>query len=125
MRTSLLTLVLLGLACSQPVASQSLPAAAAVAHQAAVQASAEGGLDMEQLVKYALTQGGLTVVCLVLFWWIQREHQRQQSAKDERQQILTTLVEKNTTALVLSAETNARLARAIEHRGVVPPGAGV
>ena len=79
----------------------------------------------EQLFKYALTQGGLTIVCLVLFWWITREHKRQDAVKDERQQILISLVEKNITALVNSEQTNARLARALEARIVLPPGAGV
>ena len=128
MRALLFAGALLALALSQPVESSlgqlPTPPVVAMSGEAPDPGTSERPMD-EQLFKYALTQGGLTIVCLVLFWWIQREHKRQDAAKDERQQILIGLVEKNTTALVQSTENSARLARAIESTRLLPPGAGV
>ncbi|HVL65714.1 MAG TPA: hypothetical protein VM364_00500 [Vicinamibacterales bacterium] len=126
MRALLFAGALLGLAFSQPAASSAqIPAAAVTPAAEDGRTTASGGPMDEQLFKYALTQGGLTIVCLVLFWWIQREHRRQDAAKDERMQILVVLVEKNTAALTASEATNARLARAIETTRLLPPGATV
>lgn len=72
----------------------------------------EGGAVPLEIWKYALTQGGLTIVCLVLFWWITRK------AKDDGddKKILIGLVDKNTTALTTMDQTCQRLARALEDR---------
>ena len=124
MRALLFTGALLGLAFSQTVETSygQMPAPHA-ATSVESQGTTKSGAPMdEQLFKYALTQGGLTIVCLVLFWWIQREHKRQDAAKDERMQILVDLVSKNTAALVAAEGTNARLSRAIETTRLLPPG---
>lgn len=126
MRALLLAGALFGLMFSQPVASSvQTPATTAAPAAGTAQNTTGGGPMDEQLFKYALTQGGLTIVCLVLFWWIQREHKRQDAAKDERMQILVDLVEKNTAALVAAESTNARLSRAIETTRFLPPGVTV
>lgn len=126
MRALLFAGALLCLGTTQPIES-ALHVAAAAATSAQASETGGGGLSMpeETLIKYAMTQGGLTIVCLVLFWWIQREHKRQDAFKDDRQQILIALVEKNIAALSNSEATNARLSRAIESTRLLPPGAGV
>jgi hypothetical protein len=77
------------------------------------------------LVKYAVTQGGLALVLLVVFWSYRRDLSRIEARDQEKLQIVTVLVEKNTAALVNAEATNARLARAVEAHKLVPPGAGV
>lgn len=76
------------------------------------------------LLKYAITQGGLALVLLVVFWSYRRDLARIELRDQEKLQIVTTLVEKNTAALVNADATNARLARAIEAQRLLPPGAG-
>jgi hypothetical protein len=60
--------------------------------------------------RWTVTQGGLTLVCLVLVAVLYRELR---AAKDDRT-LLVTLVEKNTVAQTAAAEANNRLARALE-----------
>lgn len=78
------------------------------------------------LTKYAITQGGLLAVVLVLLFFYRRDFMRVQQRDDEKISILTDLVEKNTTALSgsssqLAANEKAthRLARALENVGAV------
>ncbi len=73
------------------------------------------------LVRYAITQGGLLAVVLVLLWSIRRDAMRLQVRDDDRIAVLAAMVEKTTTALNVAAsaaEANEkalhRLARAIE-----------
>lgn len=62
------------------------------------------------LTKYALTQGGLLIVVLVLLWMGRKESAR----KDERIEVLTTLVANTTAAVTKVNETTERVARAVE-----------
>lgn len=95
----------------------------------------EGGAQMDwmKLGQFAITQGGLAVVLLVVIWSYRRDFERLLSRKDEEaardraaaaedRRALIILVEKNTTALVHADQTNARLARAVEAHKLVPPG---
>lgn len=79
-------------------------------------------VDETTLIKYAVTQGGLALVLLVVFWSYRRDLSRIEVRDQEKLQIVTFLVEKNTAALVNAEATNARLARAVEAHKLVPPG---
>lgn len=70
-----------------------------------------GELD---LVKYAITQGGLLAVVLILLWSRWRDDQRITAAKDNQIQELTNMATVSATALARSAESVDRMARAIE-----------
>lgn len=63
------------------------------------------------LVKYAITQGGLLAVVLVLIWSNRVDAKR----KDERLEVMTNLVATATQALTKASETSDRLARAVEN----------
>lgn len=63
------------------------------------------------LFKYAVTQGGLLAVVLVLLWSIRTEAKR----KDERLEVMTNIVAQSTAALTRVGETQARLALAVEN----------
>lgn len=85
------------------------------------------------LVKYAVTQGGLLAVVLVLLWSYRRELKRQLDdkeaererqleekekeldEKEQRLQVFMTLVTQSTTALTRSADACDRMARAAEN----------
>jgi hypothetical protein len=84
-----------------------------------------GTMDWMKLGQFAITQGGLALVALCMFWWVTRELQRQKAEKAEVVQVLIAIVDKNTTAMVHSEQTNARLARAIEAHKLVPPGSNL
>lgn len=63
------------------------------------------------LVRYAVTQGGLLAVVLVLIWSIRVDAKR----KDERLDVMTALVASSTAADVRASETLDRLAHAVEN----------
>lgn len=63
------------------------------------------------LLRYAITQGGLLAVVLVLLWFIRLESRR----KDDRLAVLTQLVANTTAALTRNTEQGDRLARAVEN----------
>ncbi len=88
--------------------------------------SAEGPPSMPtetiDIWKWGFTQGGLTIVVLVLFWYITRESARKLKEKADDKAILVGLVERNAVALEKSVETNARIARALEQLRMLPPG---
>lgn len=63
------------------------------------------------LTRYAVTQGGLLIVVLVLLWSIRNDSKR----KDERLEVMIDLVAASTAALTRSADTGERLARAVEN----------
>lgn len=63
------------------------------------------------LLRYAITQGGLLAVVLVLLWSIRLESRR----KDDRLAVLTKLVADSTAALTKNTEQGDRLARAVEN----------
>lgn len=78
-----------------------------------------GGPD---LVRYAITQGGLLAVVLVLLWSIQAAARRKEQdlraegdRKDERLEVMTTLVGKTVEAMTRQSETSERVALALEN----------
>ena len=113
---SLLALVLVGavvrLAAAQPPIESSLghaPVPAIVA-----MSGPEPPAPDPDFYRWALTQGGLTLVCLVLVGALYREL----TAVKNDKKLLIDLVEKNTLAHAAGADANNRLARALEHKGV-------
>lgn len=73
------------------------------------------------LFRYAITQGGLTVVIFVLLYYIRALHQaaieeknERLSEKDERLQAMITLASEVKVALSKSLDATAFLARAVE-----------
>src|SRR4051794_31956793 len=61
---------------------------------------AEGSRSMEfELWKYAVTQGGLTIVCIVVFFYARRDYTRRGQEDREDKQLLVGLIEKNITAM--------------------------
>lgn len=67
------------------------------------------------VIKYAITQGGLLLVVLVLLWFIRTRWEAESKRKDDRLEALTALVVSSTTALTKNNETSERLARAVEN----------
>lgn len=67
------------------------------------------------VIKYAITQGGLLLVVLVLLWFIRTRAEAESKRKDDRLEALTALVVSSTTALTKNNETSERLARAVEN----------
>jgi hypothetical protein len=99
------------LAAAQPPIESALghePVPAVVAMQGPV-----GLTEDPDFYRWAVTQGGLTVVCLVLIAMLAREAKA--TAADKA--VLVGLVEKNAAAATAAAEASHRLARAIEARG--------
>ena len=66
------------------------------------------------LLRYAITQGGLLAVVLVLLWSYRRDFLRIQQKDDDKIALLTTLVADNTVATTRTAEATHRLAKAVE-----------
>lgn len=86
-----------------------------------VVAAAEPLLGEVDLAKYALTQGGLLIVVLVLIWLQRRDNERISKKDEEKIVVLTDLVRASTVAMTHAAEAsiasekaNHRLARAVE-----------
>lgn len=78
-----------------------------------------GGPD---IVRYAITQGGLLLVVLVLLWQIKADARRKEqdlraegNHKDERLEVMTTLVGKTVEAMTRQSETSERVALALEN----------
>lgn len=74
-----------------------------------------------EFIRYAITQGGLLAVVLVLLWYIRQQHtatvddkDRQINEKDNRLDVITTLVSNNTIAMTKSADAINTLARTVE-----------
>jgi hypothetical protein len=63
------------------------------------------------LVRYAVTQGGLLAVVLILLWSMHRDSSR----KDERLEVMTDLVAQSTAATARATEVLERLARSVEN----------
>jgi hypothetical protein len=66
------------------------------------------------VLRYAITQGGLFAVVLVLLWSIRRDYDRLKDGQTERISVLTDLVQQSTAAQTKSAESQASMARALE-----------
>lgn len=78
-----------------------------------------GGPD---IIRYAITQGGLLAVVLVLLWNIKADARRREEAlraegdqKDERLEVMTTLVGKTVEAMTRQSEMSERVATALEN----------
>jgi hypothetical protein len=67
------------------------------------------------VVRYAITQGGLLAVVLVLLWTYRRDLMRQMSDKNDRIAVMTDIVQAATTALTRYADACDRMARAVEN----------
>ena len=90
-------------------------AAAAVLMMAAFDPAMSQPTGDFDVVRYAITQGGLLAVVLVLLWTYRRDLMRQLSEKDDRLKVMTELVQGATTALTRSADACDRMARAVEN----------
>jgi hypothetical protein len=66
------------------------------------------------LLRYALTQGGLAVVVLVLMWSYRRDFTRILDAKEDRLVVMATMVSANIAAATRSAEASEAQQQAIE-----------
>jgi hypothetical protein len=73
------------------------------------------------ILKYAITQGGLACVVLVVLWSYRRDYARLTTVDSDRLEVLTTLVVNATAALTQNAAATTqntaatdRMARAIE-----------
>lgn len=81
----------------------------------------ESSVDQPDLVKYAITQGGLTVALLICIWWIRQDNARQRaedakrlSDKDDRIGYLIDMQKESTASQVKTADGLGAQARAIE-----------
>jgi len=73
------------------------------------------------VLKYAVTQGGLVIVVLVLLWSYRKDLKALSERQDERLKVLTDMVQSNAIAMArMAAASEAqeksahRLARAVE-----------
>lgn len=73
------------------------------------------------LLRYAITQGGLLLVVLTLFWYIRALHQERLAEKDDRLlekdeklQAMITLATEVKVALSKSLDASAALSRTVE-----------
>lgn len=71
--------------------------------------------EPDVLVKYAITQGGLLAVVLVLLFFYRRDFLREIEEQRERLSVMAGMVESSTQALTRSADASERMARAVEH----------
>jgi len=72
------------------------------------------GGDEVGLLKYAITQGGLALVVLVLLWSYRRDFTRVLAEQQDRLTVMSTMIATTTAALTQAAAAQDRLARAIE-----------
>lgn len=89
-----------------------LPISTALLVFAAIEPAIASDTD---LVRYAITQGGLLAVVIVLLWNYRRDAMRQLSSKDEQLAVMIELVKLSTTALTRSSDACDRMARAAEN----------
>lgn len=68
----------------------------------------------EDLVRYAITQGGLVVVVLVLLWSQRKDTLAQRENRNHQLTALTTLIMESTATLQKHADGIDRMARSIE-----------
>lgn len=71
-------------------------------------------MDNVELWKYVATQGGLTIVCIVMFFWQRRDYMKRAREDSEARETLIELVKQNTAALTSQSDTTNRMARALE-----------
>jgi len=82
--------------------------------------ASESGAQLD-LIKWAVTQGGLVLVTLVILWSYRKDFRTVLMMKDEqakiliaREQVLIDLIGKVTTAMTINADASQMLTRAIE-----------
>lgn len=66
------------------------------------------------LLRYAMTQGGLLLVVIVILWSYRRDFTRIQKRDDDKVAVLTELVAKNITALERTGAATVALTKVIE-----------
>ncbi len=71
--------------------------------------------DDFSLLKYAITQGGLVLVVIVLLWSYRRDFTRVLTEQQDRLSVMTNIVQVSTAALTRSADASERMARAVEN----------
>lgn len=121
-RAVILVAVLLSLAVQPPIESSlgRLPTPPVVGMTGGTGAETPAVDEINlTLTKFMITQGALAVVLLVVFWSYRRDFLRKIEQGEKDREVVIGLVKENTTALVTAEQTNARLARAIESKGVV------
>lgn len=74
----------------------------------------ESMTEQPDLVRYAITQGGLLAVVLVLLWSYRRDWTNIVDQRGEHIAVLTNLVQQSTTAQANSAASLASMAEAIK-----------
>jgi len=67
-----------------------------------------------ELLKYAVTQGGLFLLLLLLVWQYRRDFMRREESTKTQSDQLVSLVKDNTRALSENTEATKRVARAME-----------
>ena len=78
-------------------------------------ATMEPALEQVDMVKYAVTQGGLLAVVLVLLFFYRRDFKRFQEKDEEKIDLLVQLMTNNATTMARSVDAMHRLAKAVEH----------
>lgn len=85
-------------------------------------ATVEPMLGEFDTVRYAITQGGLLAVVLVLLWMMRKDYKRREVKAEEKAVVLTDLVRANTAALThttdalrASQEATDRLTIVVDH----------
>jgi uncharacterized protein YggE len=71
------------------------------------------------LTRYAITQGGLLAVVLVLIYMMRRDAQRREAKGEEKATVLTDLVRANTAALTRAADATQAQQEATDRLAVV------
>lgn len=66
------------------------------------------------LLRYAMTQGGLLAVVLILLWSYRKDMIGKLTDRDDHLVVMTAIVSKSTEAQLKSAEAVERMARALE-----------
>lgn len=67
-----------------------------------------------ELMRYAITQGGLLFVVLVLLWSYRRDNLGALKEREDQIKVMADMVSQSTAALTKSADASDRMARAVE-----------
>lgn len=85
-------------------------------------AAVEPAMGDPDTLRYAITQGGLLAVVLVLLYMMRKDSQRREALLEERAAVLTDLVRANTAALthttdalIASQQATERLTVVVDH----------
>lgn len=88
---------------------------ASFASGALLLASLEPVMSDTDLGRYAITQGGLLFVVLVLLWSYRRDNLGALKEREDQIRVMADMVSKSTEALTKSADASERMARAVEN----------